>query len=1431
MAGMSGDAVRVAGCDLGKATACFVVAKVGRDGALEVESKEARAHEGRPLEAFREWYRREGIAACRALGATGLHADEITAPALTGLPEEACVEAALALDEGISGAVSVVSIGARGYSVLTRDDRGRIRTLENEKCSAGTGETMVKIAGRFGLEIDEADRLAASAESAVPITARCSVFAKSEMTHFGNQGRPADTLFKGYFASVATYVAALLSRARIEGPVVLIGGGARIGSLVSSLQDALGDGHQLRVAAEPMCFEALGAAKLAAEQAGGQRLAGLPEDPDALIEPRRARFEVLAPAREWAGNVRRLVGDAVAEGAEGRPAVLGLDLGSTGSKAVLTDIRSGEPVLDLYDRSRGNPVDAAQRLARALLERCAPDVRAIGLTGSGREAAATVLRAVYPDLASRIVVVNEIVAHATAAIRCDPDAGRSLSVVEIGGQDAKFIQVVGGQITESDMNKACSAGTGSFLEEQAGFYGVHDIEEFTRRAATATRPPDLGQMCTVFVAEAAAEAHNEGFSVEDLFGGFQYSVIHNYQNRVMGQRTFGQRIFFQGKPAEGPSLAWTLAAVTGREVYVPPNPGAMGAWGIGLCAIAELGTGPMLAATPFDLRAALSARVTGRAEHQCRDKRCATLCRIEQTRVDVAGKESVVMSGGACPKYEIASVGPDKLPRQAPNAFAEREALLAALLADREGERTVGVPMVGALVGIMPWVVTFLAELGLGVRVLRSDARSLPRGEERCNSYDACAPIKVAHGVADADIDVLFLPKVLSLTGRDTHGRTCPMEQALPEMVREALRARDRDTVVVSPRLALDGALAGVRVLEPLRKATVELGASPSRLLRAVRRATAAQQRYESELAEIGRRTLTYARAARRPAVVVCGALHVIHDPATNAGIPRLLRENGVLALPMDCMDIPESVHPMPRIVWADASRALRASLYARERGDLYPLLLTSFGCGPGSFIEQVFASLLSGHPHTALESDGHGGTAGYVTRVQAFLHAVRRHDRRPSQAAPTRLEALSPLPAPPIADEADSRLLVFSIADHVSPLIAAVYRSFGFDAVASGPCSPATLALGRRDCSGKECLPYQHIWGAFRRHLDQEPPGRRTVLLQVPGEGMCRNCMFSLKDQLTIERMGLSGKVALRHFGPEQSLGLSFFARIWAAIVAWDTLYQLASYHRPLERSAGSVDEIYDRACDELTAILAAPARPGVAGLLGLPGPGRAVADLLHRAALSFADLTKDDTDLRTVLLSGDIYLRVDEAASDHLVRRLNERGLRVVVEPISLLSEYMAEERLGELMGLPKGLIDNAIVKTGMVAIRKALTRRVRALHPWLPAASARAVMDESAKLLDRYPQGEAPVTIGSVMHSHRGGGVDGVVVVSPWGCGPALVAESLLRHQREVPLLVIYGDGSPLDERRLNAFAFRLRRAGRASRGANPTDRGARTAASAC
>ncbi|RMH42405.1 MAG: hypothetical protein D6689_08300, partial [Deltaproteobacteria bacterium] len=804
--------------------------------------------------------------------------------------------------------------------------------------------------------------------------------------------------------------------------------------------------------------------------------------------------------------------------------------------------------------------------------------------------------------------------------------------------------------------------------------------------------------------------------------------------------------------------------------------------------------------------------VVGRSEFQCRDKRCATLCTIEKTMVSVRGARKTVVSGGACPKFEVATATRPKLPVDAPSPFDERRAAVDRYAARGGDGPVVGVPAVGALVGYLPWLTTLLAELGLRPRVLEPGAQSLADGEQRCYSFDACAPVKVAHGVVDAEVDRVWFPKLVTLPDRDGGGgKTCPMEQGLPDMVRASLRARGRDVHVVTVALPLGHGWSHPRVAAAVARSAAVLGGSLARVPAALRAAARAQRAYEVELARIGRRALAFARERCVPAVAVCGNLHVIHDPVVNAGIPRVLRENGTIAVPMDCYPLGADVPALERAAWAETRRALRVAVDARRRGDVFPLLITSFGCGPASFGEQVFDDLLRGYPHAVLESDGHGGTAGYVTRVQAFLHSVRKYAGGASPVPFSRVRRLEPLANESLARERDTRFITIAMGDGLSPILAAALRSYGFDAVASGPPDAEALALGRRDCSGKECLPYQLVWGSFRKQLEREPPRRRTALVQVSGDGMCRNCMFSVKDQITLERIGLDDRVTVRHVAQEPWLGPAHFAKVWVGVTAWDILHQLAAYTRAGERDAGAADVLSARYCAEVERIMERPGRRGAAGVVDLARCRREVEALLRDAAGAFARIGADrpSGDGRTVLLSGDIYVRLDAFASDDVARRLAARGLRVIVEPMSVLAEYAASERITDLFGLPTSLVANAVARQQLVSIRRALYAAVTPLHPWLPVVDVRDLRAAARGHVDRYPIGEAPVTVGSVLHHWRRHTCDGVVIASPWGCGPALVSESVLRHLADIPMLFVYCDGSPIDDRRLDAFAFQLRR----------------------
>ena len=95
------------------------------------------------------------------------------------------------------------------------------------------------------------------------------------------------------------------------------------------------------------------------------------------------------------------------------------------------------------------------------------------------------------------VELNEIetIAHYTAAKIFSPNA---TSIVDIGGQDMKYIKIKNNAIDNIMLNEACSSGCGSFMETFAKSLNL-SIPEFVKGAIESRRPVDLGSRCTVFM--------------------------------------------------------------------------------------------------------------------------------------------------------------------------------------------------------------------------------------------------------------------------------------------------------------------------------------------------------------------------------------------------------------------------------------------------------------------------------------------------------------------------------------------------------------------------------------------------------------------------------------------------------------------------------------------------------------------------------------------------------------------------------------------------------------------------------------------------------------------------------------------------------------------------------------------------------------------
>ncbi|MBE0646203.1 MAG: hypothetical protein IH596_00295 [Bacteroidales bacterium] len=103
--------------------------------------------------------------------------------------------------------------------------------------------------------------------------------------------------------------------------------------------------------------------------------------------------------------------------------------------------------------------------------------------------------------------------------------GRSCSIIDIGGQDTKFIKVnANGQVDKFKMNRKCAAGTGSFLEEIAFRLDVTP-EEFTEFASEATQEVKINSYCTVFAISEIVGMIKDGATLPNIIIGIYQSII------------------------------------------------------------------------------------------------------------------------------------------------------------------------------------------------------------------------------------------------------------------------------------------------------------------------------------------------------------------------------------------------------------------------------------------------------------------------------------------------------------------------------------------------------------------------------------------------------------------------------------------------------------------------------------------------------------------------------------------------------------------------------------------------------------------------------------------------------------------------------------------------------------------------------------------
>ena len=1418
------------GVDVG-AESIKVVAVEEHGGQTTVAWHREASHGKDPQGAILELISAVDTGSASGIAVTGRLSRILVAPSV---PTKAALRKGVRASRPTLDAVTVISVGARGFSVLELGANGEDWFKENSRCSQGTGNFLSQLVARFGLTVDEASTLCEQIEDPALLSGRCPVILKTDMTHLANKGENRARIIAGLYDAVSENVLSLVRPRLAPRSVILTGGVCRSARIRKKIEMWMLE-HDMRVIPErpeDRFLEALGAATHALEHP-----CSVP-DPHALLATGVGSPLETVPALRSALNlVHRMPKTTPAErdGSPEQAAILGFDIGSTGSKAVAVDTRTQQVVWEAYIGTEGAPVGAAQRLMRSWVEGPNARVVGVGVTGSGREVVGSLLRTCYGD--SRVFVMNEIAAHARGATSIDPSVD---TIFEIGGQDAKYIRLEGGRVIDAAMNEACSAGTGSFIAEQGTkFEGVgQDVAAFGALALRADHGISLGQHCSVFMAEVIDEAIGQGVDRDAIVAGLYDSVIQNYLNRVKGPRTVGQRIFCQGMPFSSDALAAAVARQTGRPVVVPPNPGTIGALGIALLAIEELKS----SCEAIQPQAFFEARIVSKETFVCAStKGCGgggNKCRIDRLKTDVAGVEQKFLWGGNCSLYDRGGAR-KKLPDLAPDPFAQREHLLDVILTEPEPLHGPVVAMTDefSLKGLLPLFVVFLRRLGMRTEILRhAGGKTLRRGIEGAR-VPYCAPMQLFHGacfeLASREPDYLLIPMLRELpsVAEEKDSVVCPIVQASPDLVSNLLHHIDParnstsqarsgpDVRILRPVVRFDGpGYEGDAFRAVMERLAADLGAH-SRFERAFESAVATQKRFDEDCLTIGRQALEFCTREHIVPVAVLGRPYTIHNEVLNSNVPSILRSLGAMSIPVDCLPVLEDSPTYHDQYWAFSQRNLRAADTVRRTPGLYSVFCSNYACGPDSFTLQFYAYLMQGKPFGVVETDGHSGDAGTKTRMEAFLYCVDS-DMRTGASAHTRHTDLTRHDKARVtlreARERNATVLVPRMGPQAE-IAAASLRAEGLRAEALPLSTRDDVRTGRRFTSGKECVPMMLTLGTLLNRLERDAANDEKFVFMMPtARGPCRFGVYNTLHKIALEQTGWSDRVSV--FSPDdgdyfRDTSPAFAIRTWVGFLAHDLLQTMLYDVRPVERVRGAADRAHSKYFRELIDCIQRPVRGTVSEAVGeLFGGLFGTRDILGRAAKEMAALKKPLLDLPTVGVVGEIYVRLDPFANDFLIEKLEARGIRVRFAPFVEWLEYtsfLAEKRLhdGRLRHddrapsiLVSGLVQRATAQVLYDVCREPLQ--------WGSRISVSESVHAALPYVDSELNGEACLTVGGPLHELKEKLIQGVVVIGPHECMPHKIAEAQLGAAGEdmpVPYLAISVNGDPLDSEALDRFAY--------------------------
>lgn len=577
----------------------------------------------------------------------------------------------------------------------------------------------------------------------------------------------------------------------------------------------------------------------------------------------------------------------------------------------------------------------------------------------------------------------------------------------------------------------------------------------------------------------------------------------------------------------------------------------------------------------------------------------------------------------------------------------------------------------------------FFQSLGFTVVPGEDTSTSLIEGK-RIAGADFCAPISMIHGQTAALLqtcDYVFMPIYLEAPPRqDQKPATndgerrfyCNYSQYVPMLISVATGAPERllRPLVYAPFGKSEQAVEELR--ESLRPLYQKLGIElprPSLIEKLLRDIHRIKRAYDETLKEL----YTKVRPEEEEfAIVLTGRPYTALSKGMNKGIPDLFAEHGLKVFFHDMLPPSQQwqqEHQLQAYHWYYASKVVETALYCRDNPQVYPVLVTSFKCGPDSFAMETFKRILdeAEKPYLILQVDEHDSAVGYETRVEAAVRAFRNHfstlqrtatsesrgQKKPDPQGEPVDAASSPGSkgsAPPAKIfPRDKTVLLPSWDPLVCQLLAAALRGNGIDAhVLEEKREYIQRAM---TYNSGQCIPVSVIAYETKTYIEHHRlDPARTALWMVRALWPCNIPLYPLQLETLFKREGnglekvqiYNGDMVFFDVSPRMTLDAYY------AFALGGSLRKIGCRIRPYEKIPGSTDSFIQKALGRCIEALE---------------KHQSMTALIQEIGTAMQYIERSEQPRPKVAIFGDFYVRDNEIFNQDLIKAIEKAGGEVVV------------------------------------------------------------------------------------------------------------------------------------------------------------------------